>query len=290
VTLRNLGFSLLFAVAPISLQAQVTEDALRQRINAAQQDPAPRNLIQAAEAARLLGEFEQALTLLEQSTAAVTQSMNSVITNRLLLELASGGGIDGTLRAFRDARRQLNMTPQEIGSWINNFPELLSGGEFDDMIERFSPDAEDPLYRCNCYAYKAWMHRVAGRWSQSRAYWDSLNTAWEVNPVTTGDADFLADWHAQRARNYARAGRQADARSALEQAMSMPVSDDGLAGVRRRWAQTYAELGDVEGAIEQLEYLLSIPSLTTVHSLETRITWEPIREHPAFQALLQRHR
>jgi Tfp pilus assembly protein PilF len=208
----------------------------------------------------------------------------------ILLELASGGGIDGALRAFRTARSNIKMRPQEIGVWVNNYPVLLSGGEFDAMIERFSPDAEDPLYQCDCYAYKAWMHRVAGRLGQSRLYWDSLVSAWEATPITGGDPDFQADYQAQFARNYARAGRHADARRKLEEAMRMPVSDEAMAGVRRRWAQAYVELGDVEAAVEHIEYLLSIPTLMTVETLQTRLTWEPIRNHPAFQALLNRHR
>jgi len=60
--------------------------------------------------------------------------------------------------------------------------------------------------------------------------------------------------------------------------------------VRRRWAQAYAELGDVEGAVEQLEILLASPSLVTIYTLEDRWTWEPIRDHPAFHAMLERHR
>lgn len=286
----GVGVALLLTMAPASLWAQLTEDVLRQRIAAAQGDPAPSNLIQAAAAARLLGEYEQARALLEQSDLAVTQARNAVISNKIWLELASGGGVDGAQRAFREARGRIVMSPQEIGSWVNNFPELLSGGEFDEMIERFSPDSHDPDYRCDCYQYKAWMHRVAGRENMSRVYWDSLVSSWEESPFAGADPDYQADLQAQFARNYARAGRPDDARRVLAEAMQMPVSDEALAGVRRRWAQAFAELGDVEGAVEQLEYLLSIPSLMTVQSLETRITWEPIRDHPAFHALLDRHR
>ena len=286
----GVGVAVLLTVAPCSLWAQLTEDVLRQRIDAAQENPAIRNLIQATAAARLLGDYEKAETLLEQSSTAVVQAQNGVIYNTILLELASGGGVNGALRAFRDVRTYVNMAPQDIGAWANNLPILLVGGEFDEMIERFSPDAEDPLYRCNCYQYKAWMHRVAGRMDQSRIYWDSSAVEWENNLVLSDDPDARADIQAQFARNYARAGRHADARRLLEEAMRMPVSDEAMPGVRRRWAQAYAELGDVENAVEQIEYLLSIPTLMTVNTLESRVTWEPIRDHPAFQAMLDRHR
>ena len=286
----GLGVVVLLSVVPCSLSAQLTEDVLRQRIAAAAGDPGPSNLIQAAAAAGMLGDYEQAARLLEQSSLAVTQVQNAVISNTILLEFASGGGVDGAQRAFRTTLSHHKMSPQEIGSWINNFPELLSGGEFDEMIERFSPDSPDPDYRCDCYQYKAWMHRMAGRLNMSRVYWDSLVSAWETSPFTTADQDYQADLQAQFARNYARAGRLDDARRLLAEAMKMPVSDEALPGVRRRWAQAFAELGDVEGAVEHLDYLLSIPNLMTVSSLETRITWEQVRDHPAFRAMLDRHR
>jgi tetratricopeptide (TPR) repeat protein len=286
----RLGVALLLSVTPCALGAQLSENVLRQRIAAAQENPSPNNLVQAAAAARLLGNYEQADTLLARSTLAVAETQNEIVSNMILLELASGGGVDGVLRAFRTARDFLKMSPQDIGSWVNNYPVLLSGGEFDETIARFSADAEDPQYRCNCYAYKAWMHRVAGRMGQSRVYWDSLVAVWEANPLTSDDPDFQADLQAQFARNYARAGRRADARRVLEEAMRMPVSDEALPGVRRRWAQTYAELGDVESAVEHLDYLLSIPTLMNVNTLETRVTWKPIRDNPAFHALLDRHR
>jgi hypothetical protein len=73
-------------------------------------------------------------------------------------------------------------------------------------------------------------------------------------------------------RPITRAGCTQDARRILAEAMAMPVSDVYLRTVRRRGAQAYAHLGDVEGAIEHLEPLLQVPSLITVHTLETRWT------------------
>jgi hypothetical protein len=51
-----------------------------------------------------------------------------------------------------------------------------------------------------------------------------------------------------------------------------------------------SELGDAEAAEEQLEHLLSVPSLVTVHTLEARVTWAPLHDAPEFRALLERHR
>jgi tetratricopeptide (TPR) repeat protein len=262
----RLAITVLLVAIPSTLVAQLSEDVYRERIRTAQATPTTDNLLQAAEAARLLRDYRQAEEFLQQAAQAVQQAQNGLLANQILLELASGGGVNGAQRALRQARRQRRLAPQAVAGWANGFPVLLVGGELDEMIDRFSPEAEDPRYRCTCYAQ------------------------WENDPPQPDDPDARADVQAQLARNYARAGRHEDARRALETAMSMPVSDEAVSGVRRRWAQTYAELGDVEHAVEHLEYLLSAPTLVTVHTLETRMTWAPIREEPAFQVLLERHR
>ena len=280
---------LLLAVPPTA--AQLTEDTLREQIQAAEEQPNANNLLQAANAARLLRDYDMAEELYERAWQAVQQLRNGLIGSTLLFELASGGGVDGIQRAFREIRQQYNLAPGQIVNLTNNYPTLLVGGEFDELIEGLSPDAADPRYRCACFAQKAWVHRVAGRMDESRMYWDSLMTAQDLNPPQLPDnPDARAQIEGQRARNLARAGRTADARRVLDAAMAMEVSDAALPAVRRRWAQAYAELGDVRGAIEQLEPLLSAPSLVTVHTLETRWTWEPLRDDPAFKALLDRHR
>jgi len=277
-------------LAPTPLSSQLTEEALRARIEFAATDTHAEALIQAADASRLLREYDQANEFLTQAMAAIEATQFDALWSRMSLELASGGGVNGVQRALREARSLREVPPLEIAYWVNNFPILLIGGEFDEMIERFSADAEDPNYLCACYDRKAWMHRVAGRPEMAQVYWDSLVAFQEANPSQTTDQDVLANERGQMARNYARAGREEEARRILTEAMAMPVSEEALPSVRRRWAQAFAELGDVDEAVEHLDYLLSVPSLITVQTLETRLTWEPIRDHPEFRALLDRHR
>ncbi len=279
----------LLAAQPAA--AQVTEAVLRETIREAEAEPTANNLLQAANAARLLRDFEQSEALYEQAWQSTFGVLFGVISGAILDQLASGGGEGGALREFREIRQNINLPPITIANLANNFPTLLVGGEFDDMILSFSPDHPDPQYRCACFAQKAWVHRVAGRMGDSRAYWDSLIVAQDQNAAPAPSSrNAAADLRAQRARNLARAGRAAEARDVLDEAMAMEVSDAALPGIRRRWAQAMAELGDVEGVVAQLEPLLSVPSLVTVQSLETRMTWRPLRDHPAFQAMLDRHR
>ncbi|MXW18879.1 MAG: hypothetical protein F4139_01980 [Gemmatimonadetes bacterium] len=269
---------------------QTPNEELLRRIEAAEGSTQLDILLRGAAAARLLGDFDTGDELMGRATTALEQGQNAWVTEMIFQALAAGEGANGMRRAFRRALGIHPMTPQQIASITNNFPALLQGGEFDEMILDFRLNHPDSLYDCSCLAEKAWVHRVAGRLHESRILWGELVAAWDRNPLEFDDPDAQANWQGQYARNLARAGRAADARAALAKAMSMPLSDDERPGVQRRWAQTYAELGEVEMAVELLEPLITSSTLVTVNSLSTRQTWEPVRNTLAFQEMLARHR
>lgn len=287
---RHLMSILVLFVAALPLAGQASEKELLRRVEAAEGSQQPDVLIRGASAARLLGDFEAAEALLGRATTARDQVESAWVTEMIFQAIASGKGVDGMQRAFREARKQVRMTPVEIADVTGNYPSLLRGGEFDDIILDLRPDHPDSLYRCECLAEKAWVHRVAGRRHESRRLWGELVAAWDRNPLQFDDPDLQADWQARYARNLARAGRSTDARAALAKAKTMPVSDEERPAVQRRWAQAYAELGEVERAAELLEPLITSSTLVTVNSLSTRYTWEPVRNTLVFQEMLARHR
>jgi hypothetical protein len=47
--------------------------------------------------------------------------------------------------------------------------------------------------------------------------------------------------------------------------------------------------GDYDAAIDELDYLLSIPSSVSVPQLQLHPMWDPLRDHPRFQALLAKY-
>ncbi len=70
-----------------------------------------------------------------------------------------------------------------------------------------------------------------------------------------------------------------------------PVSRDAWFGARRvLWqAHVYTVVGRHDEAVERLRYLLSIPAdLVSVPQLRMDLRWDPLRDHPGFQALLER--
>jgi len=48
-------------------------------------------------------------------------------------------------------------------------------------------------------------------------------------------------------------------------------------------------VGEFDAPIDQLEYLLSIPATFSVQLLRLDPFWDPFRDHPRFQALLDKY-
>ena len=73
----------------------------------------------------------------------------------------------------------------------------------------------------------------------------------------------------------------------------LPVSKDAVdgPGYVQNLAQIYVMVGDYDSAIDQLAYLLSIPSEDiSIPYLRIDPTWAPLRNHPRFQKLLARNK
>ena len=92
---------------------------------------------------------------------------------------------------------------------------------------------------------------------------------------------------------YAGLGRKEDAiREGKRGADMMPVSRESKQGPPRReeLARIYVLVGEYDEAIDELEYLLSIPA-SPVRAPLLRIdpTWDPLRDHPRFQKLLEQY-
>jgi hypothetical protein len=47
-------------------------------------------------------------------------------------------------------------------------------------------------------------------------------------------------------------------------------------------------VGEADAALDQIEYLLSIPSMFSVSTLRLERRWKPLRDHPRFQAIVAR--
>jgi len=104
-------------------------------------------------------------------------------------------------------------------------------------------------------------------------------------------------FHAALGLAYAYLGRKSEAiQEGIHAAELNPVSKDAALGPPYilNLARIYVVVGEYEEAINQLEYLLSIPSsefiwqFVSIPLLRLDPLWDPLRENPRFQSLLEK--
>lgn len=101
-----------------------------------------------------------------------------------------------------------------------------------------------------------------------------------------------ADAHIQLAKVLACLGEKNAALSEAQRATELrPESKDAFGGpeIMAQVAQVHAILGHNARAIEILDGLLNRPSSVTVEGLKVSPIWDPLRNDPQFQALLNKH-
>src|SRR2546430_10631391 len=85
-------------------------------------------------------------------------------------------------------------------------------------------------------------------------------------------------------------GRRADAiRLGRQGAELVPVSGDALAGPLMLFAlaEIYVLAGEYDAALDQLEYVLSIPSPVSIPLLRVDPLYTPLKGNPRFERLLR---
>jgi serine/threonine protein kinase/tetratricopeptide (TPR) repeat protein len=126
---------------------------------------------------------------------------------------------------------------------------------------------------------------------QATVYYDSARILIEIEVSSAGVA--MRSWNrACLAYVYAALGRKADAlREGRLSVQEWPVSKDAFCGpIKHEWlAKTYTLLGEYDLAVEQLEYLTSIPAGLLPLPFLKSAYFTPLRNHPRFQALIEKY-
>src|SRR6058998_2914270 len=154
----------------------------------------------------------------------------------------------------------------------------------DDLLAPVHPAALSGKYFLIGFARKALQDEAGARAAFLKAK-DLLEAQLKESP----DAEEI---HVQLAKVLAHLGEKdaalAEARRATE---LLPESKDALGGpeIAAGAAEVHAILGDNGRAIEILDGLLSRPSAVTVQGLKVNPIWDPLRNDPRFQDLLNKY-
>lgn len=187
----------------------------------------------------------------------------------------------------------LTQVPEEIGTDLFDlFQAKLFARNYDEALKTLTaaPEIFDvgQWYLIPKALFKAYAYQLLGDNERARAQYESAREFLEREVEKRPDDDRI---RASLGNVYAGLGRTDEAvREAKLAVALMPVSENAVVGPFRvvDLAFTYTLLGERESAIDQLEYLLSIPSWMSVPLLHIDPKWDSLRNHSRFQMLLEK--
>jgi len=194
-------------------------------------------------------------------------------------------------RAILEAGRTINGRWPEL-TWLEMYYNLCDG-DYDRALslmtapgDVLSPENSDTS---DYYSMKGHTYKSMGQSQIARVYFDSARVRLER---LLSSAPNSAPLLSSLANVYAGLGQVDKAVSTAQRATGLvPVSADALEGpiYVRALAMVYAQVGQQDKAIEQLAYLLTIPSNMSVNALNLMPEFAPLRDNPRFQELLRKH-
>ena len=166
--------------------------------------------------------------------------------------------------------------------------------DYEAAIEFLSRTDEDTVGLQGMYVPKSLLIGItaqsAGDRQRATKAFDSARVILEREII---DSPTDASVHSALGLAYASLNRKEDAvREGLLAVRLNPVSKDAVFGPQliRQLATIYTVVGQPEEAIAQLELFYSVPNYTPIELLNLDPRMDPLRDHPRFQALVEKHR
>ncbi|NIM50221.1 MAG: protein kinase, partial [Gemmatimonadales bacterium] len=231
-----------------------------------------------------IAAFNRALTLApDLHLAAVLKGLSyldwkgELDTLRAVLEQlppdAQVGGL-GTARAQRVALPLWERKPDSLLALLGSARDAVFEGQ---------------LFFLPTSLYAAWAHELRGDEVAAHAAFDSARLLLDSVLAVLPD-----DWRVHAARGLALAGlgrRQEALREARWLQQSVVYREDAFDSrlVAEERARILAQAGEADAALDEIEQLLAGPGVLSVHTLRLDPRWDPIREDPRFQRLLEQY-
>jgi serine/threonine-protein kinase len=193
--------------------------------------------------------------------------------------LAQEGNVEKTRKFIRDNIDQIDSS-QFV--FERGWTELL-GRNYQGAVKIFEEDEGENLLGI------ALAYRLMGQETTAEQYYDSARIRYEQYIKNFPDD---GNPYTKLGISYAGLGRKADAiRTANRGIELIPVSKDALTGssLLEELAIIYTMTGEHDLAIDRIEDLLSMPGMLTIQLLKLRPVFDPLRDHPRFQELIEKY-
>ncbi len=277
---------ILLAIGAIQRRQGSFQEAASTLVRAADLDP--RSSILALEVAvtyLVLGQYPQAERYFDRAISLQPDWIGPYI-DKARMYLISDGDVQMANQVLEDASEMIDpalVLARLMFNW-NLFAVL--GPDYADRLRRLRldmPGTDTATY----FLRKARIYRDQP--DRERAYFDSARVFLEnrvrQHPEDPTSRTLLGIAHAGLGR------REEAVREGKKAVELWPIANDALDGPDYviGLAEIYTMVGDSDAAIAQLEQVLAVPSQYSVNWLRLAHTWDPLRDHPRFQALLVKY-
>jgi TolB-like protein/Flp pilus assembly protein TadD len=178
-----------------------------------------------------------------------------------------------------------NVDPEDLAYlWQDIY---ILEGDFEKALEVVTTSSS--IDSVDYYTDKTQLYHYLGNAARMKTYADSARLILEKR-IASGPYDPILSsiFHAKLGLIYAFLNSREEAVREGERAIELyPVNKDAVRGTYNTGilAEIYVLVGEYDTAIDQLEYLLSIPSDFMVPLLRIDPAWIPLRGHPRFQKM-----
>jgi serine/threonine-protein kinase len=192
----------------------------------------------------------------------------------------------------------LEQASQNIGSVEDQFIVRMSvllnvfDGNYQEALTRLSSGTLETLESQFYFIPKAQLYAqingLMGNQQLVHTYYESARSILESKIQERPEDERL---HSALGIAYAGLGRKEDAlREGKLGVELLPVTKEAWRGLYRveDLAKIYVMVGEFDAAIDQLEFLLSIPSELSIPLLRLDPAWDPLRDHRRFKRLLEK--
>ena len=191
------------------------------------------------------------------------------------------GDFDKANRVMDEARKAMTEKADLHERWMR-FPIAFYQRDYQEALRILDSGAPVGIARGFQHLQRAQLHELLGSHREAKKYLDSAivesGWRWDLEP-TWGSLAVV----------YAMQGKREAALREMAKALrpGAKIWNWGREA-ERRVAEAWIALGEYDRAIDQLEHLLTVPSVVTKARLRLDPIYDPLRNNPRFQALMMK--
>jgi len=199
--------------------------------------------------------------------------------DKFVVAVTGFGDFDKANRVMHEALRALTEKVDLHERWMR-FPIAFYQRDYQEALRILDSGAPVGVARGFQHLQRAQLHELLGSHREAKKYLDSAivesGRRWDLEPT----------W-ASLAVVYAMQGKREAALREMAKALRLGAKGWNWGReAERRVAEAWIALGEHDRAIDQLEYLLAVPSVVTKARLRLDPIYDPLRNNPRFQALM----